>query len=269
MSLVRVPLTLTAALAFHVSMSPPSTPHTDMPEDKRTACVTARIITTILTKGLFWTSALTDMLVVLTPHLPTSLPTVPPISIPPTETLLAWIKHPTLWSPGLALALKLPTPLAFPPLPLVTIAGTALALTGAYLRYTSYHALGQFYACPNRGEGPCVPRVARSGRGHAHALITTGPYAYVRHPGYAGLVLCTAGLVILHLDALKTGGGEGIGRIGVSVGTRTVALVCTMLGTVGTIRRMQDEERSLRARFKGEWEAWAQRVPYKFVPGVY
>ncbi|KAF8433688.1 hypothetical protein L210DRAFT_947745, partial [Boletus edulis BED1] len=54
MSLVRVPLTLAAALAFHVSMSPPSTPHTDMPEDKRTACVTAcvtaRIITTILTK---------------------------------------------------------------------------------------------------------------------------------------------------------------------------------------------------------------------------
>lgn len=103
-------------------------------------------------------------------------------------------------------------------------------------------------------------------------LITTGPYAFVRHPGYAGLVLCTAGLVVLQLDALK---GSGVGSwpggegAGVSVGMRTVALVCAMLATLGALRRIRDEERALRTRFKGEWEAWAERVQYKLAPGVF
>lgn len=164
--------------------------------------------------------------------------------------------------------LDLPVSLSLPflpPLPLVTIAGTTLALTGALLRYAAYHALGQFYACPNPGPGPCTPRGAR----HAHALITAGPYAFVRHPGYAGLVLCTTGLVMLHLDVHLGSSGVSWGVGTMSVGMRTVALVCAMLGTVGAIRRIRDEERALRARFKGEWEAWAERVRYRLVPGVY
>ncbi|KAF8546465.1 hypothetical protein OG21DRAFT_1371148, partial [Imleria badia] len=101
-------------------------------------------------------------------------------------------------------------------------------------------------------------------------LIMTGPYAFVRHPGYAGLVLCTTGLVVLQLDTLKAHGvGSWSGSGEVSVGMRTVALVCAILATVGALRRIRDEERALRARFKGEWEAWAGRVPYRLLPGVY
>ena len=49
-TLVRVPLTLAAALAFHVAMSPPSTSHSDTPGDRRAVCANARFITTMLTK---------------------------------------------------------------------------------------------------------------------------------------------------------------------------------------------------------------------------
>jgi len=269
MTLVRVPLTLAAAVAFHVSMSPPSPSDADTPDDRRTIYGAARLATAIVTKGLFWASALTDTLIMLAPYVPTSLSTRPHISIPPTETLLSWIRHPTQWGPGLCLPISLPL-LFLPPLPLVAVAGTTLALAGAYLRYAAYNALGQFYACPNRGLGPCVTRGQPHARGHAHALITTGPYAFVRHPGYAGLVLCTTGLVVLQLDTLKAHGvGSWSGSGEVSVGMRTVALVCAILATVGALRRIRDEERALRARFKGEWEAWAGRVPYRLLPGVY
>ena len=75
---------------------------------------------------------------------------------------------------------------------------------------------------------------------------------------------------MLQLDVLK---GRGVGSWsaseGVSVGMRTVALVCAILATVGALRRIREEEQALRTRFKWEWEAWAERVPYKLVPGVY
>ena len=205
----------------------------------------------------------------LAPHTHTAFSSLPPNPISPAGTCLALIGHPTQWAPGLGLALRnLPTSLSLPlailpPLPPVTVAGMTLALTGAYLRYAAYRALGQFYACPNLGLGPCVPRGTQAqARGHAHALITAGPYTFVRHPGYAGLLLCTAGLVMVQFDALKSG-------LGMSVGMRAVALICAVLATVGALRRIQEEETSLRARFKGEWERWAKSVPYRLVPGVY
>ncbi|KAI9461097.1 hypothetical protein HD554DRAFT_1527211 [Boletus coccyginus] len=250
MTLVRVPLTLAAAFAFHVSMSPPWTSDADTPGDRRIAIrTTARLIAATLTKGFYWASALADTLVLLAPIRPST-----------------W-ELDRSFGPPLFLSLHFSFPL-----PLATVAGMTLALAGAFLRYAAYDALGQFYACRNRGPGPCVPVVLRGAqRGHAHALITIGPYALVRHPGYAGLALCTMGLVMLQLDALKASDLAPWGVIveRVSFGMRHVALVCAILATGGAVRRIPDEERMLRARFKGEWEVWAERVRYKLVPGVY
>ncbi|KAG8220625.1 hypothetical protein J3R82DRAFT_2883 [Butyriboletus roseoflavus] len=264
--------TLAAALAFHISMSPPTIPipftpdpDPDTADNRRAIRATARFITAVLTKGLYWASAVTDTLVLLAPYVPAaSSPALSPlslsISIPTTSAFLAWIRLPTS---GMGHDLPSSFPLPFlPPLPLVAIAGTTLAITGALLRRAAYRSLGQFYACPNLGTG------------HAHALITTGPYAFVRHPGYAGLVLCTTGLVVLHLDALKIPmSSSGVSSWGiaerVSVWMRTLALVCAILSTVGAVWRIRDEERALKARFKGEWEAWAERVQYKLFPGLH
>ena len=77
-------------------------------------------------------------------------------------------------------------------------------------------------------------------------------------------MLCTTGLVVLQVASWGVSKG-----MEVSAGMRTVALVCAILSTVGAIRRIRDEERALRGRFKGEWEVWAERARYKLVPGVY
>jgi len=270
---VRVPLTLATAFAFHVCVSPPTgalPPPRDGSEDgdRRTwIYVTARFIAGVITKGFYWGSAIADILVLLGPHVSTS---TRHISIPtsvtlPTGPLLSLVSQPTL--------------------SLLTVTGITLALTGALLRTAAYRALGQFYACPP-GPGPCPspcrgpgPYTYRGAR-HAHALITSGPYAFLRHPGYAGLLLSTIGFVMLHLDQVGVGLGAGVPRwgIGVIVGgdvgqvcamMRTVALTGTLLGAIGAIRRIQYEEQTLRERFKLEWEFWAEIVRYKLVPGVY
>ncbi|KAG9310497.1 hypothetical protein JVU11DRAFT_9643 [Chiua virens] len=202
--LVRVPFTLLTAAAFHVSMSPPTAPSTpltshadaDKRVNKRAICATARFIAILFTKGVYWTSAVGDAFILLAPYLP--IATIATPSMFPS-TLLSRISHPTAWIPTpatiqtalLNLSHLLPHPHPLPRLPLLTIAGTTLTLSGALLRSSAFRALGQFYACTNTGPGPCKPTrpsgsKPRGPYGHAHALITTGPYAYVRHPGYAG-----------------------------------------------------------------------------------
>ena len=81
-----------------------------------------------------------------------------------------------------------------------------------------------------------------------HHLITAGPYRYVRHPGYAGL------LVGMPCSALALGSWlSGI----------PLLLICLF-----TIRRAVVEDRFLLENLDG-YEAYAQTVPYRLVPCVW
>ena len=82
-----------------------------------------------------------------------------------------------------------------------------------------------------------------------HKLATSGPYAYVRHPIYSGMLgmLVATGLAISHWWALVT------------------ALVVFF---VGTIIRVRSEEKLLREAFGDEFENYARRVS-AIVPGIY
>jgi len=73
-----------------------------------------------------------------------------------------------------------------------------------------------------------------------HELITSGPYALVRHPIYTGLLLAFAG------SALARGEWRGL---------LAVALV---FGTFW--RKLRLEEKWMRERFGESYEAYAQRV---------
>ena len=82
-----------------------------------------------------------------------------------------------------------------------------------------------------------------------HKLATSGPYAFVRHPIYSGMLgmLVATGLAISHWAVLLA------------------ALVIFFLGT--TIR-IRSEERLLREAFGEQFETYARRVR-AIVPGLY
>jgi protein-S-isoprenylcysteine O-methyltransferase Ste14 len=79
-------------------------------------------------------------------------------------------------------------------------------------------------------------------------VIDTGPYAYVRHPGY------TFGSLLAISMALMLGSWW--------------ALLPALLVVVGLIPRTLFEEQTLRAELPGYTE-YTQRVKYRWVPGVW
>ena len=82
-----------------------------------------------------------------------------------------------------------------------------------------------------------------------HKLATSGPYAYVRHPIYTGMLgmLVATGLAISHWAAL---------------------LAALVVFFIGTIIRIRSEEKLLRGAFGEQFETYAHRVA-AIVPGLY
>lgn len=81
-----------------------------------------------------------------------------------------------------------------------------------------------------------------------HELVTTGPFAFVRHPIYSALAL--------QLIALAIG-----------LGNEWRLIVALPLYAIGTWLRIAQEEKLLRAAFGREYDAYAARVK-RFVPGL-
>ena len=81
-----------------------------------------------------------------------------------------------------------------------------------------------------------------------HPVIDTGPYAFVRHPMYAGALLIFLGMPLLL--------GSPIGLLGLPIGAAVLAL------------RTGWEEQALRAGLR-DYEAYAARVRHRFVPGLW
>ena len=81
-----------------------------------------------------------------------------------------------------------------------------------------------------------------------HELVTWGPFAYVRHPIYSAL--------FVWMLAMAVAFGHAWGMI-----------LGVPLYWIGTILRIHEEERLLRAQFGADYEAYATRVK-RFVPGI-
>ena len=77
-----------------------------------------------------------------------------------------------------------------------------------------------------------------------HKLVTTGPFAIVRHPMYLGLVAAALGSLLLY---------------------QTWTVLAYALFVPFVLRRARREEETLRAEFGEEWQAYCRRVP-AFVP---
>ncbi len=91
-------------------------------------------------------------------------------------------------------------------------------------------------------------RVVRIQTDRGHHVISGGPYAYVRHPGYVGMFALGIGMPLL-LGSLW-------------------ALVPGALQVVLMIVRTALEDRTLRAELPG-YRDYAARVRYRLIPGIW
>ena len=81
-----------------------------------------------------------------------------------------------------------------------------------------------------------------------HTVCESGPYRYVRHPGYVGSILSILGIPLI-LGSLW-------------------ALIPAVLGGAAFIVRTAFEDRTLQLELKG-YPAYAARVRYRLIPGLF
>jgi protein-S-isoprenylcysteine O-methyltransferase Ste14 len=114
--------------------------------------------------------------------------------------------------------------------------GAIVLLTGIRLRQSAARALGRHFTV--------VLSVLPD-----HELVSTGPYRWLRHPNYAGLLLVALGTGIMVRSPLFL------------AGTALLWLPLALL-------RIRQEERALRGRLGARWTEYADGR-WSLVPGVY
>jgi len=97
-------------------------------------------------------------------------------------------------------------------------------------------------------ENTYLSQVVKIDEERGHKVITTGPYAVVRHPMYT--------VVIILLFAVP-----------VALGSR-YALILAVLLTLLLIVRTYLEDRTLHAELEG-YPEYAKQTPYRLVPGIW
>lgn len=95
---------------------------------------------------------------------------------------------------------------------------------------------------------PFFEKTVRIQTDHNHRVIDTGPYAFLRHPGYAGFVGLIAGTPLLLGSAW--------------------ALIPATLSLAGILVRTALEDRTLRAELAG-YDDYTARVRFRLVPGLW
>lgn len=81
-----------------------------------------------------------------------------------------------------------------------------------------------------------------------HRLITDGPYRYLRHPRYLGVLIFSVGIALVFRSGL--------------------ALLLVAALTLVLVWRIYDEETLLHRQFGDEWEAYSRRS-WRLIPFVY
>jgi protein-S-isoprenylcysteine O-methyltransferase Ste14 len=116
------------------------------------------------------------------------------------------------------------------------VAGLTLICVGIGLRAWSIATLGRFFQYRIEVQP-------------GHRVVSEGPYRYVRHPSYSGIVLVLIGV------ALATGDVLGV-------------MVVAVLGSIGLTVRIRAEERQLTDALGGQYERFAAQRK-RLVPGVW
>jgi len=138
-----------------------------------------------------------------------------------------------------------------------TLLGVSFVIIGSILRLTCFRALGQLFTF----DLTILPK---------HTLVTSGLYAYVRHPAYTGSLAMILGLALVNLTSgswVTESGLLGRGSVGAFLRGLGGAAWWIWWLAVG-FKRCRSEDAELRKTFGKEWDDYAARVQYWFVPWV-
>ena len=134
------------------------------------------------------------------------------------------------------------------------VSGTFVTALASMLRLASFKSLGHHFTY----QLAILP---------SHKLVTTGPYAYVRHPSYVALPLIVSGCA----SSFTSRGMVLREWIGESRTDGVVLSVLIGMLYVGWqfVKRAEVEDQVLKEEFGKEWEGWTRAVKYRFIPGLY
>jgi protein-S-isoprenylcysteine O-methyltransferase Ste14 len=133
--------------------------------------------------------------------------------------------------------------------------GWFLTISGTLVRLQCYRLLGPLFTFD-------------IGIQEKHKLITSGPYAYVRHPSYTGACCAVFGALMCY--SMPGSWVYECTKADALVDTFAwVLLVETVIVVTILVRRAREEDEMLKQTFGKEWEEWARRVPANFIPGIY
>ncbi|EIM85232.1 uncharacterized protein STEHIDRAFT_60091, partial [Stereum hirsutum FP-91666 SS1] len=130
------------------------------------------------------------------------------------------------------------------------IVGFLLVFTGALLRFACYTSLGSLHTY----EVTLRP---------SHSLITSGLYAYARHPSYTAVGMSILGVLMLHFSE-----GGWNRTCGMKEVPAALYVVLGVFMGVSLKNRAGVEDEMLRGEFGERWEEWRRVVRWKFVPWV-
>jgi len=138
-----------------------------------------------------------------------------------------------------------------------TFIGIILIAFGTFVRLRCHEALGSLFTLDL-----CIKP--------EHKLVTSGPYSIVRHPSYTGYFCLTAGVTFVGLTS-----GSWIIECAVGPDRPGALFVAQCAWTLwwayaavfGYVRAIAEDDQ-MRKKFGEEWERYAVKVRYWFVPGL-
>ncbi|KAF9258148.1 hypothetical protein L218DRAFT_836741, partial [Marasmius fiardii PR-910] len=129
-------------------------------------------------------------------------------------------------------------------------------IVGGVLRIACYRYLGNAFTYNITKSSP--------------KLVTSGPYSFVRHPGYLASWLTNIGLTLYHLSPgswLRESGVLNNDACKVALGMWIFFRL--LVTNIGMTLRTEEEDRLMESKFGKEWEVWRESVRYRIFPGLY
>jgi protein-S-isoprenylcysteine O-methyltransferase Ste14 len=138
----------------------------------------------------------------------------------------------------------------------VFITGVIMLSIGVLIRMWCYKALGKLFTY----EITIRPN---------HKLVTSGPYAFVRHPSYTGSLFLLTGTVITTVGPNSYAHACGIMNAGILQLISLSWSVWIFYVIYSLFSRAPVEDAELRKTFGKEWTDYSGRVAWRCIPGIF